>query len=98
MRDLSRREFFVLLPLVFLTILLGIAPNIILDTLHFSVSSLIIDTTNSILSSHINPPPAPCVLLAFLPSFILLKHDDSSTSGEEPSYTLIYDNILDSRS
>jgi NADH-ubiquinone oxidoreductase chain 4 len=36
-RDLSRREFYVLLPLVFLTILLGVYPNICLDVMHASV-------------------------------------------------------------
>jgi len=36
-RDLSRREFYVLLPLVFLTILLGVYPNICLDPMHASV-------------------------------------------------------------
>jgi NADH-quinone oxidoreductase subunit M len=33
-RDISRREFFVLLPLVFLTAFLGVYPNIVLDPLH----------------------------------------------------------------
>lgn len=39
--DLTRREFMILLPCVFLTILLGIFPNIILDSLHSSCSALI---------------------------------------------------------
>jgi len=33
-RDINRREFYVLLPLIFLTLFLGIYPDIILDTLH----------------------------------------------------------------
>lgn len=49
MKDLSRREFFILLPLAFLTILLGLFPNIVLDAIHFTVSTLIID--NSSISS-----------------------------------------------
>lgn len=36
-RDINRREFFVLVPLIFLTLFLGVYPNIILDTLHPSV-------------------------------------------------------------
>jgi len=39
--DLNKREFFILLPLVMFTVLLGIYPSPILDGLHYSVSSLI---------------------------------------------------------
>ena len=39
--DLNRREFYVLLPLVGLTVLFGIYPSPILDVLHYCVSSLI---------------------------------------------------------
>lgn len=42
--DLNRREFYVLLPLVVLTVLFGIYPSLILDVLHYSVSSLIYST------------------------------------------------------
>lgn len=42
--DLSRREFMILLPLLILTVLLGIFPNVVLDTLHVSVSTLIYST------------------------------------------------------
>ena len=40
-KDLSKREFALLLSLVVFTILFGIYPSIILDGLHYSVSSLI---------------------------------------------------------
>lgn len=36
-RDVTRREFYVLLPLIFLTILLGVYPNLCLDPMHASV-------------------------------------------------------------
>ena len=39
--DLTKREFFILLTLVFFTILFGIYPNFILDGIHMSVSALI---------------------------------------------------------
>ena len=39
--DLSKREFYILLALVFFTVLFGIYPISILDGLHYSVSSLI---------------------------------------------------------
>ena len=39
--DISRREFMVLLPLVFTMFLFGIFPNIILTDLHYSVSALL---------------------------------------------------------
>jgi NADH-ubiquinone oxidoreductase chain 4 len=39
--DLNKREFTMLLSLVILTVFFGIYPNIILDGLHFSASSLI---------------------------------------------------------
>jgi NADH-ubiquinone oxidoreductase chain 4 len=44
--DLSRREFMILLPLLFLILLFGIFPNLILDPLHVSVSNLL----------HVSPP------------------------------------------
>nr|AYE67611.1 NADH dehydrogenase subunit 4 [Annulohypoxylon stygium]AYE67639.1 NADH dehydrogenase subunit 4 [Annulohypoxylon stygium] len=40
--DLTKREFFILLTLVFFTVLFGIYPNFILDGIHMSVSALII--------------------------------------------------------
>jgi NADH-ubiquinone oxidoreductase chain 4 len=46
-KDLTRREFFLLLPLVFLTFLLGIYPNFILDSIHLSVSTLLVDGSNN---------------------------------------------------
>lgn len=39
--DLNKREFFILLTLVSFTLILGIYPSILLNGLHFSVSSLI---------------------------------------------------------
>ena len=39
--DLSRREFFVFLPLVILTLIMGIQPEIFLDPMHTSCSNLI---------------------------------------------------------
>jgi NADH:ubiquinone oxidoreductase subunit 4 (subunit M) len=33
-KDLNKREFWVLLPLAFLTIYLGVYPNILLDSMH----------------------------------------------------------------
>jgi hypothetical protein len=41
LKDINRREFFLLLSLLIPTFLLGIFPNVILDTLHISVSSLL---------------------------------------------------------
>lgn len=40
--DINYRELYMFLPLVFLTFLMGIYPEIILDTLHMSVKNLII--------------------------------------------------------
>jgi len=40
-RDLNRREFYIFLPLLFLVFLLGIYPDIILNSLHPSVDALI---------------------------------------------------------
>lgn len=39
--DINRREFYLLLSLLIPTLLLGIYPNVILDTIHMSVSSLL---------------------------------------------------------
>lgn len=40
-QDLTKREFFILLTLVFFTILFGIYPSFILDGIHHGVSGLI---------------------------------------------------------
>ena len=45
--DLTKREFFMLFVLAFLTVLLGIYPSVILDGLHFSTSNLIYGSTES---------------------------------------------------
>ena len=42
MPDISRREFFVVLPLIIASFILGIYPNIALETLHLPLSSLLI--------------------------------------------------------
>ena len=39
--DINRREFFILLPLFFATIILGIYPDILLDSIHTSVTKII---------------------------------------------------------
>jgi len=44
-KDISRREFMLILPLLIATVLLGIYPNIILDTLHCSITNLLYDNT-----------------------------------------------------
>ena len=41
LKDLKRREYFLLLPLFIVTLTLGILPNIILDALHVTISSII---------------------------------------------------------
>nr|YP_010879563.1 NADH dehydrogenase subunit 4 [Heterobasidion occidentale]WHL55333.1 NADH dehydrogenase subunit 4 [Heterobasidion occidentale] len=41
LKDLSRREFIILVSLLLPTIILGIFPNVILDSLHMSVTSLL---------------------------------------------------------
>lgn len=41
MPDLSRREFYVLLPLIVFAFALGIFPNVILDSIHYSVSQVL---------------------------------------------------------
>ena len=40
-KDISRREFMLLLPLLLGTLILGIYPNVVLDTLHVSVTTLL---------------------------------------------------------
>jgi len=41
--DITRREFFVVLPLIIVSFILGVYPNVVLDSLHLSISSLLID-------------------------------------------------------
>jgi len=56
MKDINRREFFLLLPLLLATIFLGVSPNIILNDLHTSVSYELYNIFNSdaLLSSTIS--------------------------------------------
>lgn len=49
--DLNRREFMILLPLLIGTVVLGIFPNVVLDTIHISVSTLLYSTNNYPLST-----------------------------------------------
>jgi NADH-ubiquinone oxidoreductase chain 4 len=44
-KDINRREFMLLLPLLICTVTLGIYPNVILDTLHFSITTLLYSNT-----------------------------------------------------
>ena len=44
--DVNKREFIMLLILIILTVVLGIYPNIILDGIHYSVTTLIYDMPN----------------------------------------------------
>lgn len=39
--DINKREFFLLIPLLIITVILGIFPNIVLDSLHASVSNIL---------------------------------------------------------
>lgn len=45
--DISRREFNLMIPLLLLTFVLGIFPNILLDTIHLNVSNILINTSDS---------------------------------------------------
>jgi NADH:ubiquinone oxidoreductase subunit 4 (subunit M) len=45
-QDISRREFWILIPLVFLVLCMGLFPNYFLKELHFSVSTLLEHCTN----------------------------------------------------
>ena len=49
-KDINRREFFLLLSLLIPTFLLGIFPNVILETLHMTVTSLIYEVPASLTS------------------------------------------------
>lgn len=46
-QDISRREFYILLPLMFLTLWMGLFPNHFLGEIHFSVETLLEHCSNS---------------------------------------------------
>jgi NADH:ubiquinone oxidoreductase subunit 4 (subunit M) len=46
-QDVSRREFYILLPLLFLILWMGLLPNNFLNEIHFTVSSLLEHCSNS---------------------------------------------------
>ncbi|RYE15044.1 MAG: NADH-quinone oxidoreductase subunit M [Rickettsiales bacterium] len=52
--DLTRREFMLLLTLLIPTVLFGIFPNVILDTLHVSVSTLLYSTNPLFITQYVN--------------------------------------------
>ncbi len=66
--DLNKREFYILLTLVLFTLALGIYPAVVLDGLHYSVTTLLYSffENNSTLTNVDN-------LLAFIPFFITKK-------------------------
>lgn len=44
MPDITRREFFVLLPLIKISFIFGVYPNVVLDSFHLGISPLLINT------------------------------------------------------
>jgi len=50
--DITRRELYLLLPFLFLVFILGIVPNLVLDSIHLSVSSLLHQKTPISLLSY----------------------------------------------
>jgi NADH-ubiquinone oxidoreductase chain 4 len=46
LKDINRREFYLLISLLIPTVILGIFPNIILESLHTSVSALLFQLPN----------------------------------------------------
>ena len=46
LKDINRREYFLLISLLLPIVIFGILPNILLDSLHMSVTSLIYDIPN----------------------------------------------------
>ena len=72
--DVNRREFFILLPLVTLTVLFGIYPSPILDGLHYSVSTLIYSTDSS-----------SYMYMGLLPLIHIKKVNTQAKSAEVPS-------------
>jgi NADH-ubiquinone oxidoreductase chain 4 len=68
MPDITRREFFVVLPLIIVSFILGIYPNVVLESLHLGLSSLLIS---------VNTPQK--VLLNFLSGIILYKNTNNKS-------------------
>jgi NADH-ubiquinone oxidoreductase chain 4 len=44
MPDITRRKFFVILPLIIVSFILGVYPNVVLDLLHLGLKNLLINT------------------------------------------------------
>jgi len=44
MPDIIRRKFFVLLPFIIVSFILGVYPNVVLDSFHLGISPLLINT------------------------------------------------------
>lgn len=73
--DLSKREFYILLSLVVLTVILGVYPSAIIDGLNYSVSSLLYDTpADNAVNSNIIYLLLPFSISGYLRvKFLLLK-------------------------
>ena len=88
--DLNRREFFMLFALVFFTVLLGIYPSIIVDNLHYAVSSLIYQTSDDFALAFLPLFFSPRSFYktankAVLYSSFKLAYSSSNNSGDRPS-------------
>lgn len=71
-KDVSRREYMILISLLIPTILLGIYPNIVLEALHLSVTGLLFETPLSPLQASPTPATLP------VPDFTLLGDMNSN--------------------
>jgi NADH-ubiquinone oxidoreductase chain 4 len=72
--DLTRREFMLLLPLLFLTLLFGIFPNLLLDVMHVSVSNLLMHSPLSPFSTTLCECTDLLIIPDYLPSTVCKGH------------------------
>jgi NADH-ubiquinone oxidoreductase chain 4 len=71
LKDINRREFYLLLSLLIPTFILGIFPNLILDTLHTSVTQMLYNIPiNPIINNNIENYQNLLISSAFIINFI----------------------------
>lgn len=91
LKDINRREFILLITLLIPTIVLGIFPNVILDSLHMSVTSLLYNTTTP--NTSVNSPLETYDHSSFIISSQILLSNAKTVNKFENSFDNLSNNV-----
>ena len=89
--DLTRREFMLLLPLLVLTVLLGIFPNVVLENIHMSVSTLIYTTNLPLCDATIETMLYSSIIVGTKSDISDNKKGEKSSSGKSTYFEEVFE-------